>query len=162
MSLSYGFDEDALTASEANSICNAFAQLGARGVSVIVSSGDGGVAGSRPSDSCTAFVPTFPASCPYVTTVGATAGVPETGSTLSAGGFSNLFSRPAYQELAVAGYLIGLQSEYSGRFSASGRGYPDVAAQGEKIVIELSGGPVLVDGTRYVYSFTIESCRDDN
>lgn len=150
LSLSYGFNENTLTTSNANSICNAFAQLGARGVSVIVASGDGGVAGSRPSNSCTTFVPTFPASCPYITSVGATAGVPETGSTLSAGGFSNLFSRPVYQEPAVNAYLIGLQSEYSGRFSANGRGYPDVAAQGEKIVIELSGSTALVDGTRFV------------
>ncbi|RAO68817.1 uncharacterized protein BHQ10_004829 [Talaromyces amestolkiae] len=147
LSLSYGFDENTLGTSNANSICNAFAQLGARGVSVIVASGDGGVAGSRPSNSCTTFVPTFPASCPYITSVGATAGVPETGSTLSAGGFSNLFSRPVYQELAVEAYLIGLQSEYSGRFNTNGRGYPDVAAQGERIVIELSGSGTLVDGT---------------
>lgn len=149
LSLSYGFDENTLSTRNANSICNAFAQLGARGVSVIVASGDGGVAGSRPSNSCTSFVPTFPASCPYITSVGATAGVPETGSTLSAGGFSNLFSRPVYQELAVEAYLAGLQSEYSGRFNANGRGYPDVAAQGERIVIELSGSGALVDGTRY-------------
>ncbi|KAE8553578.1 hypothetical protein EYB25_004960 [Talaromyces marneffei] len=147
MSLSYGFDENVLTARNANSVCNALAQLGARGVSVIVASGDGGVGGSRPGNSCTAFVPTFPASCPYVTSVGATAGVPETGSTLSAGGFSNLFRRPDYQELAVSGYLIGLQSEYSGRFNANGRGYPDVAAQGEKVVTEWGGSPLLVGGT---------------
>jgi tripeptidyl-peptidase-1 len=103
MSISYGYNENAMAASNANSLCNAFAQLAARGVSVIVASGDGGVAGSRPNNSCTAFVPTFPASCPYVTTVGATAGVPETGSKISAGGFSNLFSRPVNQELAVDG-----------------------------------------------------------
>ncbi|EED17555.1 protease S8 tripeptidyl peptidase I, putative [Talaromyces stipitatus ATCC 10500] len=147
LSLSYGFNENALSSSAANSMCNAFAQLGARGISVIVASGDGGVAGIRPSSSCNAFIPTFPASCPYVTTVGATAGVPEIGAALSAGGFSNIFTRPFYQELAVDGYLAGIQSQYNSRFNASGRGYPDVAAQGERIVIEFQGSPVLVDGT---------------
>lgn len=150
LSTSYGFNENALTSSNVNSVCNAFAQLGARGVSVIVASGDGGVAGFK-SHNCSTFVPTFPASCPYVTAVGATTGVRETGSTFSSGGFSNFFSRPLYQELAVGGYLTGLQSEYSGRFNATGRAYPDVAAQGENVVIELGGNLVLVDGTRYAF-----------
>jgi tripeptidyl-peptidase-1 len=161
LSLSYGYDESDLTSSNANSMCNGFAQLAARGISVIIASGDGGVSGSRLSNSCTAFVPTFPASCPWITAVGATAGVPETAATLSAGGFSNLFSRPLYQELAVDGYLAGLQSEYSGRFNTSGRAYPDVAAQGERIVIELGGSTALVDGTRYVSPWPLSGCNNN-
>ncbi|KAI8869069.1 subtilisin-like protein, partial [Ramicandelaber brevisporus] len=91
--------------SNANNLCSLFMQLGARGISVIVASGDGGVAGSRPSNTCTKFVPTFPASCPYVTTVGATTGVHEIGADLSAGGFSAYFARPSYQNNAVSSYL---------------------------------------------------------
>ena len=52
----------------AESICNGFMQLGARGVSVLVSSGDSG-----PGNICEAldgsyeYIPDFPASCPWVT-----------------------------------------------------------------------------------------------
>lgn len=49
-------------------LCNAYAQLGARGTSILFASGDGGVAGSQTS-SCTKFLPTFPSGCPlYVIT----------------------------------------------------------------------------------------------
>ncbi|KAH8696422.1 putative protease S8 tripeptidyl peptidase I [Talaromyces proteolyticus] len=147
LSISYGFNENALSRGAATSMCNLLAQLGARGVSVIVASGDGGVAGSRPSDSCNAFVPTFPASCPYVTAVGASTAIPEVGATLSAGGFSNFFGRPLYQDAAVSRYLNTLGSQYSGRFNPNGRAYPDVSAQGENIVIVLQGQGTLVDGT---------------
>lgn len=54
-------------------------KLGLQGVSFVVSSGDSGVAGSPgdPSpDGCLGsgqvFAPQYPASCPYVTAVGAT------------------------------------------------------------------------------------------
>ena len=62
--------------------------LAARGVSIVVSSGDNGAAGTGYSSSgeCTAstcsegtgFYPSFPATCPYVTAVGGTSG-PEMG-----------------------------------------------------------------------------------
>lgn len=53
------------------SLCNAYGQLGARGVSILFASGDGGVSGPQSSNACNgkAFVPTFPSGCPlYVTT----------------------------------------------------------------------------------------------
>lgn len=46
-----------------SALCNAYAQLGARGVSVLYSSGDGGVSGTQ-NQSCTTFVPSFPSGCP--------------------------------------------------------------------------------------------------
>lgn len=50
------------------SICNAYAQLGARGTSVIFASGDCGVAGGFLDDPAACedkpFVPTFPSTCP--------------------------------------------------------------------------------------------------
>lgn len=46
--------------------------LGARGVTFLFSSGDGGVAGSQPTSCNSGFIPTFPAASPYVTAVGAT------------------------------------------------------------------------------------------
>ena len=45
------------------SLCNAYAQLGAKGVSIIFSSGDGGVAGSQTSTCSASFLPTFPSTC---------------------------------------------------------------------------------------------------
>jgi tripeptidyl-peptidase-1 len=63
ISTSYALDEEELSQLLAEKLCDAYAALGAQGVSVIFASGDGGVAGSG-SDECTAFVPTFPASCP--------------------------------------------------------------------------------------------------
>lgn len=71
LSISYGDDEDTVPLSYADNVCNLFSQLGARGVSVLVASGDSGV-----GDACTttSFSTNFPASCPWVTTVGGTTG----------------------------------------------------------------------------------------
>jgi tripeptidyl-peptidase-1 len=63
MTTSYDFDEHDLPRPLAVKLCNAYAALGAQGVSVIFSSGDGGVAGTR-NDECKRFVPTFPSTCP--------------------------------------------------------------------------------------------------
>lgn len=48
----------------ARTLCHAYAQLGARGTSVLFSSGDGGVGGSQQGEVCDTFVPTFPSGCP--------------------------------------------------------------------------------------------------
>ncbi|KAF8488535.1 family S53 protease-like protein [Gautieria morchelliformis] len=147
LTTSYGFNEPLIPPSIANSLCNAYMQLGARGVSVLFSSGDGGVSGSQPT-TCTTFVPTFPSGCPFLTSVGATTGIdPETAASLSAGGFSNLFPRPIYQTLAVPVYLAQLGSTNAGLFNTTGRGFPDVSAQGENVVIFSGGEEGLVDGT---------------
>jgi len=123
-------------------------QLGARGTSVLVASGDGGVGGSRPNNTCTTFIPTFPASCPWVTAVGATQGYPkESGADLSSGGFSNYFDQPNYQSFAVSGYLSQIGGLYSGRFNPGGRAYPDVGAEGTNIGIFIGGEGALVEGT---------------
>ena len=47
-------------------LCNAYAQLGARGTSVLFASGDGGVSGPQANNDCDgqAFSPTFPSGCP--------------------------------------------------------------------------------------------------
>ena len=57
--------------------CNMFAQLGARGVSVFFGSGDEGVGPngycvSNDGTNSSTFLPQFPSSCPYITSVGAT------------------------------------------------------------------------------------------
>ncbi|KAF9162193.1 hypothetical protein DFQ26_003760, partial [Actinomortierella ambigua] len=147
ISISYGFNEPDVTPNEASGLCSKFQQLGARGVSVIVASGDGGVAGSRPNANCFKFIPTFPASCPYVTAVGATQNNPESGADLSAGGFSAIFGMPGYQTTAVSAYLQNIGTQYQGRYNSIGRAFPDVAAIGKNVVIVYRGNHVNIDGT---------------
>ncbi|KAI0631109.1 subtilisin-like protein [Trametes polyzona] len=153
LTTSFGFDETpfAEQAPElAETLCNAYAKLGARGTSVLFASGDGGVSGAQSDPSCdgAAFIPTFPATCPYITAVGSTQGInPETAAPFSAGGFSNIFARPDYQSSAVEAYLEQLGNTNGGLFNTSGRGYPDVSTQGVQFVIEVGGKLQGVDGT---------------
>ena len=94
ISTSYGDDEQTVPQSYATAACRGFAQLGARGISLLFSSGDSGVGPdgacfSNDGKNTTKFIPEFPAcnydrishaarftdslqACPYVTAVGAT------------------------------------------------------------------------------------------
>lgn len=75
ISISYGDDEDTVPLSYADEVCNLFSQLGARGVSVLVASGDSGVGTTCVTTGTTkGFTTSFPASCPWVTVVGGTTG----------------------------------------------------------------------------------------
>ena len=143
-------------------------KLGLQGVSIVIASGDSGVAG-RPGDDgpngClgpggTIFSPDFPATCPYLTTLGATflpsgANV-STDSEIavtrfpSGGGFSNIYPIPAYQADAVAGYFANYNPPYpyyesvnndsfganGGIYNRIGRGYPDFSAVSLLLVVD--------------------------
>ncbi|KAI0675073.1 family S53 protease-like protein [Trametes maxima] len=147
LTTSFGFPEALVSEDLANNICNAYAQLGARGTSILFSSGDSGVDDGQGGE-CTVFRPTFPSGCPFVTVVGATQGTaPETAAPFSSGGFSNYFSAPKYQSGAVSGYLKTLGSTNSGLFNASGRAYPDVSAAGSSYQVTVNGSVTSVDGT---------------
>lgn len=146
LSTSYGFDENVFSQALGDVLCNAYASLGARGVSILFASGDGGVSGIQ-SESCTTFQPTFPAGCPFITSVGATTGIPETSASFSSGGFSDLFALPDYQTNHVTGYLSQIGTRNSRRFNATGRGFPDVAAMGDNVLITWQGMEGLVSGT---------------
>ncbi|KAJ7466252.1 family S53 protease-like protein [Mycena galericulata] len=147
LTTSYGFNEEDLPISIAVQVCNAYMQLGAVGISVLFASGDGGVGGVQ-STACTTFVPSAPGTCPFITSVGGSTGLPpQVAASLSGGGFSNYFPTPAYQAADVAAYLASIGSEYSGLYNASGRGIPDVAAQAENVEIAWMGGFWLVGGT---------------
>ncbi|EKM54114.1 uncharacterized protein PHACADRAFT_257728 [Phanerochaete carnosa HHB-10118-sp] len=151
LTTSYGQNEDTVSAKLANSLCNAYQQLGARGSSVLFSSGDGGVGGSQ-STRCTNFLATFPSGCPFMTSVGATlvdatTGSPETSASFSSGGFSNIFAQPSFQSAAVSAYLTKLGNTNAGKFNRSGRAFPDVAAVGENVEIVFQQEGELVAGT---------------
>lgn len=151
LTTSYGEEEQSVPADFAYKVCNLFMQLGARGVSILFSSGDSGPGGSCKSnaDNSTAtFQPTFPAGCPWVTAVGATTGsAPERGVSFSSGGFSVLHAQPDYQAGVVDKYLASINGTYAGLFNRTGRGIPDVAAQGQSFVVIDSGRTSLLSGT---------------
>ncbi len=137
---------------DANATCSLFAQLGARGVSVLVSSGDTGVGSACQTNdgtNRTRFLPIFPASCPFVTAVGGTQHVqPEIATSFSGGGFSDLFCRPTYQDRAVTEYIDNLGERWQGLYNPSGRGFPDVAAQAFNFTVLDRGRYIPVSGTR--------------
>ncbi|KAH8193647.1 hypothetical protein TruAng_012185 [Truncatella angustata] len=151
LSTSYGDNEREIPIVYAQKVCEMFGQLGTRGVSIIFSSGDtgpGSACQTNDGTKTTRFTPTFPGACPYITSVGGTAGVlPEKAVSFSSGGFSDYFPRPAYQDAAVSGYLGGIGGAFSGLYNASGRGFPDVSAQGNAYRVMDQGKVTSVSGT---------------
>ncbi|KAK5992235.1 Tripeptidyl-peptidase SED2 [Cladobotryum mycophilum] len=134
VSISYGINEQVLPKAYATQVCDMFGQLGARGVSIIVATGDMGPGQSCQSNdgkNTTKFLPIFPATCPYVTAVGATASnSPEVASEISSGGFSEYFARPSWQNETVGAYLCQHGDEWKGYYNPNGRAFPDVSALG--------------------------------
>ena len=150
-----------------------------QGVSIVVSSGDSGVAGppgDNNPDGCLGpngkiFSPDFPATCPYLTTLGATFLPPGASAAQDAevavtrfpsgGGFSNIYPIPSYQASAVNTYLTQHTPPYpsysstnnnsfganGGIYNRNGRGYPDFSAVGDNVVIFNMGAPTLIGGT---------------
>jgi len=151
LTISYGEDEQSVPANYSQKVCQMFGQLGLRGVSVIFSSGDTGVGSAcetNDGNNKTRFMPVFPASCPYVTSVGATQYIePEVATSFSAGGFSDRWPRPWWQQNAVVDYLENLGDKWAGLYNPWGRGFPDVAAQGNGFRIVDRGQTVAVQGT---------------
>ena len=167
VSTSYGDSEQTVPRSYAERVCKQFAQAGARGTTLFFSSGDSGLGGT---DKCYTndgkntyqFNPNFPASCPYVTAVGATMNfAPEEAvfrpsRNTSAGfrdfyaggsGFSNYFDRPTWQGNMVPQYIKGLKGLYDGLYNKKGRAYPDLAAQGLYFAYVWNGTEGTISGT---------------
>ncbi|KAF1990249.1 putative alkaline serine protease AorO [Aulographum hederae CBS 113979] len=140
-------------------------------------SGVAGPAGDDNDNGCLGadakiFSPDFPAGCPYLTAAGATF-LPTGGDVTkdqevavsrfpSGGGFSNIFGRPSYQSSAVNNYFTkhnppypyysgnnntGLANPGNGIYNRIGRGYPDISAIGDNVVIFYQGAPTLIGGT---------------
>ncbi|KAH9175812.1 subtilisin-like protein [Lactarius sanguifluus] len=136
VSTPYGMPEYTVPPDYATHVCNLFAQLGVRGVSVLFSTGNDGVGRGNclvrdsSGNSRVQFLPAFPSTCPWVTSVGGTTGYnPEVAASLSGGGFSVYFPRPSYQHNAVPTFLLNLGGQYNGLFNPEGRGVPDIALQ---------------------------------
>ncbi|KAK7741897.1 hypothetical protein SLS62_010909 [Diatrype stigma] len=123
--------------------CTLIALQGLRGITLLSSSGDTGVGAGciAPSNQTAEFNPIFPATCPYITSVGGTIngslpGEPEAAWEGSSGGFSRYFRRPLYQQGAIREYLSQVDDAtlaYYGNYTDfGGRGFPDVAAHAAK------------------------------
>ncbi|KAH9177900.1 subtilisin-like protein [Lactarius sanguifluus] len=150
ISISYSHEEHSIPREYATYVCEQFAELAVRGVSVLVSSGNDGIGRGTclRDDGTVRFGPTFPGTCPYVTVVGATTDYePEVGADLSGGGFSDYFERPWYQEEAVSTFLQHLGNQYQGLYNASGRGIPDIAAQAIGLPIFFNSNEQKESGT---------------
>ncbi|KAL1841088.1 hypothetical protein VTJ49DRAFT_7419 [Mycothermus thermophilus] len=164
LSISYADDEPGVPRAYAERVCDMFAALTARGVTILVATGDVGAAGQGQTrcfnheTQTRRFISTFPASCPYVTAVGAVDNIapPVTGAVYSAGGFSDFFARPEWQEEVVKPYLDGLLRNYTENaelrhriemFNHTGRATPDISAVGSAFQIMLAGEYASVLGT---------------
>ncbi|KAF8915388.1 peptidase S8/S53 domain-containing protein [Mucidula mucida] len=157
ISTSYGESEQSVPFSYAERACRGFAQLGAcAGITVTFSSGDGGVGNGDSETQCLSidgkntpqFLPLFPAGCPFVTAIGGTVNVPEIAVDFSGGGFSNYVSSLPNRDTVVPAYINALaEGTYAGLFNISGRGIPDIAAEGRRFRVWFQGGVISVGGT---------------
>ncbi|KAJ0411071.1 hypothetical protein ATCC90586_008046 [Pythium insidiosum] len=110
VSISYSDDEEHIfqaSAGYARSFDTLLIKMGLRGISVLVASGDDGVAGLRPefaklppSETCRKHGPQWPSSSPYITSVGAT-------MRLSDQDFSKAFFR-TNEEVICSGEMGGM------------------------------------------------------
>ena len=142
ISTSYSDNEQTVPEDYARSVCDSFAELGTRGVSVLISSGDFGVGEGdckvNDNSGKEQFLPRFPSSCmyntlyigtgasrslhrhaligPWVTSVGGTEEYPEVAASFSSGGFSNYFQVPYYQDSEVSRYIRNLDGLHDGLF----------------------------------------------
>ncbi|KAI1796803.1 family S53 protease-like protein [Ganoderma leucocontextum] len=147
LTTSYALSESSVSFKLTDKLCHLYAQFGARGTTILFASGDGGSGCASGKGKTNRFEPTFPSNCPYVTSVGGTQGAaPEQAWDSSSGGFSNYYRRPSYQNSAVTRYLAQHGKKNAGRYNASGRGFPDIAAKADNFVI-LEPDPFVVSGT---------------
>ena len=133
-------------------------KLALQGVSIIVASMDDGAPGqyAKENGNLCGYYPSWPASSPYVTTVGATMGpeykVPSaevvcsvcSGGTsasiiTSGGGASNLYPIPPWQAAAVNKYMTSVSPSPQAGFNTTGRMYPDVSLDGNQYVVLIGG-----------------------
>lgn len=154
LSFSYADDELSVPRPYAERVCSMFGLLASRGTTVVAGSGDGGAAGSRNS-SCQTYdgkpvnMAVFPASCPWVTAVGAVSNTdaPPQGASFSGGGFSQYFAREKWQDDVVPGYVDALGGRLQGLYNQSMRALPDIAAVGTEFQVLVAGQVASIAGT---------------
>ena len=154
-SISIGEYEFVVPQTELDSFNIEAMKLGLRGVTLVTASGDWGVTGPINNISYCGYNAFFPATNPYVLTVGASQGKDEVvcqgnlgGVITSGGGFSSYYSAPSYQTSNIKNYFIqttpyqNVKAPYMfpfQSFNQSKRGYPDVSAFGAYYSVMIGG-----------------------
>jgi len=163
VSISYGGPEVMRSASTIKAFNSAASKLAAMGTTLLASSGDDGANGIGPfvpgKVSCAdiqkgvGLVVNWPASSPWVTSVGATMGIesgsPEIACSVDATGPTARASRYMPSITSGGGFSASIprpfwQPEYPGKTT---RGVPDVSLAGHAYVVRNGGRWVPVDGT---------------
>jgi tripeptidyl-peptidase-1 len=133
-----------------------FAKIAARGVTVMVSSGDDGSGGTILFHS--KLWPSWPASAPHVTSVGATKFINDADITKgekattqfgSGGGFDCRWGVQDWQKDATSGYLAnkGAKLPSEKDFCRAGRATPEISALGQGYQVINNGKTLNVGGT---------------
>jgi len=146
---SYSDYESAFSAEYKARVDIEFQKYGVTGRSILFPSGE---IGAGCNSECNRFRPLWPASSPYITSVGGVFTEPNDNASSNAadpssgGGFSDFYPRPLYQDVLVAHYL---RSEYgvppTSFFNSSGRGYPDVAAFSASVEVFINNQTQHID-----------------
>jgi len=160
VSMSYGGDEQ----DNGMEFCRRgnieFLKATTLGITFFASSGDTGCTSTSGECADGQFVPSFPASSPWVIAVGGTQGgdtkryksafgSEEVAWSNSGGGFSVYFDRLPFQQEAVQTYLTENKESLpdASRFNEDGRAYPDIAVQAVGYVIAYDSALYTVSGT---------------
>lgn len=109
------------------------------------------------------YFPSFPSTCPWVTSVGGTMGadaiVPargskeiacqsqENGVITTGGGFSTYYPMPSWQKDAAQRYLSKTRSRVSDGYNPRGRGFPDLSLSAVKYQVMIADTLVGLYGT---------------
>lgn len=159
-SISYGSFESENAGEAMAAFDRAAQKLALQGATVLVSSGDDGAPNAIADPRECAYNPSYPATSPYVTAVGATYkadwGDDAEGEVVcqsdvddavitSGGGFSAVHDAPAWAADAQRAYLAATNSTPG--YNAAGRGYPDVALAGYGYEMVIGGDLYAVSGT---------------
>ncbi|CAM1510907.1 Fc.00g084200.m01.CDS01 [Cosmosporella sp. VM-42] len=156
LSISYADNEVSVPRLYAKRVCSLFGLLTARGTTILSGTGDGGAKGSSNSTCRTndgsnkdIAMAVFPASCPWVTAVGAVNNRqdPPIGAGFSGGGFSQYFPREAWQDAAVPKYVTALGDHLKGHYNSSMRALPDISAIGTQFSVIYAGKQGYLQGT---------------
>lgn len=185
VSLSWGWSEDDQcdimfcnnSYAYVNRSNNELLRLAARGITVVIASGDAGSPGRTSEDCSNGVHADFPGGSPWVTTIGATSlrnpkpleggpsfcqnntclGGGEEGMCYfqgpggcywtGGGGISNATRVPWYQEKQVKAYVDDHTVAKPPHYRKDGRGYPDAAVMGHDYFVMVNGQVQAVDGT---------------
>lgn len=173
LSISYGSYEDEMEPKVMDQFTVEAMKLGVQGVSILVATGDDGVAGykARNNTKLCRYSTSFPATCPYVTAIGGSqnaendpedhqvstllewaANAPEQQGPYfkltTAGGFSDYFPVPSFQRDAVSAYKSSPHGKRAkAGYNTTGRGIPDISSNGINFQIWITSFKALVCGT---------------